>query len=346
MRRGILTQNLLPTVVLIAIALANSSPPAQAADLLTPGNLIVSTYSSSTKLQTLWVVDANTGNKQQLAQLNISNYCNGMTMTKDGYLYIAQDQQFRVLQVNLQTGAYSVVAGTGLVSSNANALKKVGNLRDLEAADDGTLWLLDAQNLYRFNPTTSELIAKFSSDVDTTLQTHNCWGIGMESDGSLLKSYMGYISDGDGGVVRWNPTTGEEHVIAKLNNTSDAVNGGNGHIYALDYFYNHNENVININESNGSMTTLTSGLYLVEGVSKVVLSPGNGIYVNNASLSGSIYRINLSTDSVSTLTSFSESIKGIAVIPVPEPSTLTFVGFSIACLAYTSRRKVKNGTGE
>jgi hypothetical protein len=310
--------------------------PLRGSDLLKPGNLVLSTFSAD--VQTIWAVDAISGDKQQLAQLNIGYYNDGMAITKDGRLFIAQDQQFRVLEINMQNGSYKVVAGNGLISNDPNALRSLNNLRDMEAADDNSLWIKDNLYIYHLDPNTSRQLVKIRDDENTSLQLLNSRGLGIEPDGSILKTYMGYVGNDDGAVTKMNPTTGEETLIVMLNNTHDVVSDGNGHIFALDYTQLNDgrespDNLVKIDESTGASSVLASGLPALPTFSELVFSPGNGLYVSSPSPTNrGVWHIDPTTGASNVLTTFDNQLIGIAVIPVPEPTILTLAAGCCVCL--------------
>ncbi len=309
----------------------------QGADLLRPGNLVVSTLNGD--WQTIWAVDAASGSKQQLAQLHIGYDNIAIAMTSDRRLFIAQDQWFRVLQVNLQDGSYKAVAG-------------IGNVVDIEAAPDDTLWFRDVFTIYHFDPNTGRLLVQICDGENNPLQLHGPRGLGIESDGSVLKAYTGYIGNNDGAVTKMNPVTGEETLIAMFDNTHDVVSDGNGHIFALDHRQiNENQdspdNLIRIDESTGASSVLVSGLPTnYSPPSNLVFSPGNGLYVDAAFGTPQIWHIDPATGAENVLATFDYPyrISGLTVIPAPEPAMLTLLAACGICLlAYRFRRRLSVG---
>jgi outer membrane protein assembly factor BamB len=322
--------------IIILATICGSTDIASAA--LKSGDLIVSTYSSDTSLQTIWDVDPVSGQKQQITQSNIGIYNNGMAMTPEGRLFIVQDQIFRVIELNLQNGSFNFVAGNGMI----------GNPRDMAAAKDNSLWILDGANIYHLDPNTSILLDQFSAYSNSQLNVSNPGGIGIEPDGSLLKTYMTSINTNDGAVVKFNPATGIEDLIyAPLDNPYSVVSDQNGHVYLLDEHQVGNtatHYLRSIDESTNAISSFQLDIGVAVVLSKLAFSPGNGLYTSDLSTGGGIWHIDAATGDQTLLTTFSDTdhyrIVGFTVVPVPEPAMLTLAAVcSICLLGYKFCRK-------
>ena len=307
-----------------------------ASGILHPGDLIVSTYSYASNSQIFWSVDPVSGEKVELAQSAIGANNDGMAITNQGRLFVAQDQNFRVVEIDLDNGAYTTVAANGLAGTY------FGNIRDMAAADDGSLWVLDNVNVSRINPDTGVQSPRYAAN-NNALHLSDPFGLAVEPGGALIKTYAGSLANNDGAVVRINPATGAEQVVATLGNPMDIIGDPNGNFYAIDEVYAPDwtitENVCRIDGTTGATSLLTT---VPGGISELGLSPGYGLYaIDNYK---TIWKIDTVTGQTTVLTTFTDPyVIGVTCYTAPEPSTLTLLGMGAFALSVVWRWKKQKG---
>ncbi len=279
------------------------------------GDLLVATYDTSTGDQTFWTVDPATGAKVQHGTAAIGSRNDGMGIS-GGKLYVAQDQEFRVLEVDLASGAFSVIA---------SGSETFGNIRDMTIASDGGLWVLGNSTVSRIDPVTGHQDPYYGNKWDGPGGIYNPFDMVTEASGMMLRSFLSHIGNGDGGISRLDPATGIETLLASgMDNPRGLTVADDGSIFVVEeqgygaaYLGIHRIDPVTGEESVVSTDPLLGGR-----LGELAWVSGQGLF-KTGQYADSIISIDVTTGEVSTLTTFSDNLVGqMFVVPVPEPSTL------------------------
>jgi hypothetical protein len=235
-----------------------------------------------------------------------------------GKLYVAQDQDFRLLEVDLKSGDYSVIA---------SGIDTFGNIKDLTVASDGGLWILGS-SLSRIDPVTYDLAPYYNNVWNGPGDLYNSWHIATEPSGMMVRSFLGSINDGDGGISRLDPATGiETLLVSGMDNARGLAVAEDGSIYVVEeqgygirYLGIHR-----IDPVTGEETVVTTGPFLGNEHGDLTWVPGHGLFKSN---DNNILSIDVDTGEVSTLATFSGYLSNhITVVSVPEPASAGLLAF-------------------
>lgn len=304
--------------------------PAKGAELT--GHLLVYTRTPDAN-QTFWSIDPATGAKTKHGTAYINWPNNGMGFS-GGELYVAQDQNFRIVNVDLLSGAFSVTA-----IRRVNGVQ-FGNIRDMTVAGDGALWVLCYDTVSRIDPITGTQGPLYSDMYNGPDQLYNPFNMVIEPSGTMLRSFVGTVNPGDGGITRLVPATGIETVLVSgMDNPGDMAIGEDGSIFVLEEERSNAANdtrIVRIDPVDGTETLVTDSPLLGPAGEDLAWVPGYGLFKVNY-VSHSILRIDVTTGEVSTLASFSENL-GWSMAVIPEPATFSLLTVSIMALRRCRRR--------
>lgn len=298
-------------------------------------HLLVATYSSDYQSQTFWTVDPATGTKTQHGTAAIGSHHEGMGFS-NGKVYIAQDQNFRVLEVDLESGAYSVIA-----SRNVDGVV-FGNIHDMTIASDGGLWVNCDNIVSRIDPVTGAQSPLYSGMYSGPGGLLNPAFIATESSGMMLRSFFGTIRDGDGGITRLDPATGTETLLASgMDNPYDIAVADDGSIFVVEERRDGPRpeyvGIHRIDPVTGVETVVSTDPLLGPfAFGKLVWVSGQGLFMVDYGANNGILSIDVTTGAASTLTTFSDKLgPGMAIIP--EPATVSVL--ALGGLALRRKRK-------
>ena len=303
------------------------------------GHLLVVTHSSDYQSQTFWTVDPTTGTKTQHGTAVIGSYNNGMGFS-NGKLYVAQDQYFRLLEVDLESGAYSVIA-----SRNVDGVI-FHNLRDLTIASDGGLWVNCGISVSRIDPVTGVQNPLYTDMWESPGGLTNSHYIATESSGMMLRTFLSSILDGDGGVTRLDPATGTETLLASgMDNPYGIAVADDGSIFVVeerrDGSHPDYVGIHRIDPVTGVETVVSTDPLLGPFASgDLVWASGQGLFMIDYGANNSILSIDVTTGAASTLATFDRNAVGIlgaGMAVVPEPATVSLL--ALGGLALLRRRK-------
>jgi len=307
--KGHNVKQVISCAALILSCLISVSPEATASSLA--GHLLVTTYDTSTDDQTFWTVDPATGAKVEHGTAAIDSFNDDMGFS-GGKLYVAQDQVFRVVEVDLESGAFSVVT---------SGTDKFGNLRDMTIDSDGGLWVLGGTTVSRLDPVTGHQDLYYDDMWDGPGGIYNPFSIATEASGMMLRSFVSHIGNGDSGISRLDPATGTETLLASgMDNPTGLAVADDGSIYVIeqqdygtDYIGIHR-----IDPVTGQETVISTDPLIGRPFGELTWVPGQGLFKIS---SRSILSIDVATGEVGTLTTFSDRLTPhMAVVPVPEPT--------------------------
>ena len=293
------------------------------------GDLLVATHSSG--YQTFWTVDPATGTKTQHGTAGIGYQNDGMGFS-GGKLYVAQDQDFRVVEVDLASGAFSVTA------SESGGSVNFSNIRDMTIASDGGLWVLCNNDVSRIDPVTGNQDPFYGSMYGGPGELSNPFSMATEASGMMLRSFVKSTANGDGGITRLDPATGTESLLASgMDNPWDLAVADDGSIFVVEE-QNYGTDYIGIHRIDpvtGAETVVSTDPLLGSSSGELAWVPGHGLFKVDYS-TDSILSIDVTTGAVSTLTTFSGSLKNRMTV-VPEPATLSLL--AIGGLAMLKRKR-------
>lgn len=282
------------------------------------GDLLVATHDYTTGEQTFWTVDPVTGAKVQHGTAAIGDRNDGMGFS-GGKLYVAQDQDFRVMEVDFMSGAFSVIAERGV---NVDSF---GNIKDMTIAADGGLWVLGGSIVSRIDPVTGDQDPIYEDMWNGPGGIYNSWGMTTEASGMMLRSFLSHIGDGDSGISRLDPATGiETLLISGMDNPNSITVADDGSIYVDEQqgYGSRYRGIHRIDPVTGEETVISTDPRIGDWNSDLMWISGHGLYKIDT-YTDSILRIDVATGGVSTLTTFSGDLgPRTAVVPVPEATAI------------------------
>ena len=283
------------------------------------GDLLVTTYSSDHQNQTFWTIDPTTAAKTQHGTAAIGYQNDGMGFS-GGKLYVAQDQDFRVVEIDLASGAFSATAadGTGGVDFS--------NIRDMTIASDGGLWVLGNNDVSRIDPVTGNQDPLYGGMYNGPGELSNPFNMATEASGMMLRSFVNSTANGDGGITRLDPATGTETLfVSGMDNPRDLVVADDGSIFVVEE-QNYGADYIGIHRIDpvtGAETVISPDPLLGSSNCELAWVSGHGLFKVDYN-ADSILSIDVTTGVVSTLTTFSGNL-GNRMAVVPEPTTMALL---------------------
>ena len=175
-----------------------------------------------------------------------------------------------------------------------------------------------------------------------TLNTvNNLEDLTVDSQGRVVALDFGYYNSGAGKIVRYDPASGQETIIASggfLFNPSELLITPFGHYIVANGLANGQTQILDINSTTGSQSLLTT----VASADWIALQDANDIVFGTPGGSTSVGRINLTTGQVQTISTFqfTGQATGVGIYQgVPEPSTaLAVMALAGVSLARRGRR--------
>jgi streptogramin lyase len=326
------------TIILALFVVAVSAP----ADVINPGDLLVADGNVFTNLSagvtrltpagvgTVLTSRASPGSPQFDAP-------SAVVVTPSGNVFVSDVNFGQVFQVNPVTGAQSVLA-TG---------HTLGQPMAMTANPDGTLLIADsvgylgAPTIWQLDPTNAQ-ITKISSYPDNGTLIVIPTGVARAANGMI------YVSDINNGVIRVNPTTGAQMLVAPGSGPGSVGQlvglsfGPDGDLYLA---VNIDDNtglpgVTRLDPNTGVATPISFTNQLIVSETGIAVAADGTIYVTDSQ--NGIVRVDPLTGNQTAFGStYIVSPTALTFVPaaVPEPGTLALCGMGVAGLVVVRRRR-------
>jgi len=240
------------------LAIAVAASPAAAK----PGDLIVTSYLGAPP-PTVVRIDPATHHVSLISDDSALTYPQGLTFGPTGEIFVLDDASATIFRIAPDTGDATVTSDDPDIRGDY-----------LDLGPDRRFYVPNphAKTLFRFRLGNSDLVP-FSTDHQLS---GGPYGVEVDHNGSIL---VGNCTS-DAKLVRVNPTTGAQHLVADASSKTDCIAGmavaPDETIYASTASYK----LLRINPRTGHVSILSGG-GLFNFVYDVAIAPNGSLYVTN-----------------------------------------------------------------
>jgi len=239
-----------------------------------------------------------------------------VALDASGNVIVADGSAHALIRVNPATGAQTIIS-SGFVDMTGVGVESSG---DILVVDQGST-MTGTERIIRVNPITGAqtIVSLAGSFVDPQ-------DIAIDANGDILavdsNAFGGSCPGGCGGVIRVNPITGAQSMIASGGNFVDPDGitiDGNGQLLIADsQAYGGSGGVIRVDPTTGTQTTVSSGGNFVTPVKIATEASANILVVDFGAFgSGAVIRVNPITGEQCLVSSGGNFVVPAAIAVVP-----------------------------